>query len=211
MSAGSDASNLGYGKTFPFVGNSGLVNPDNSQYSGGFGSNEAPMFGKFGLPGAAYNVNAANECVPGLCYKGGAKSIKRKIKNISKMYKMKGGKRSIKKRVHHMKRKIMSRIKRSGKHSGKYRSRKNYSRKHRGTLSRRRMFRGGMPNYPAGYSQYQNNMPMTNSYSVGNVKLGASDSALANPAPFQKLSNCTNCVDNYNHNTNTGFPSRGWW
>jgi len=70
---------------------------------------------------------------------------------------------------------------------------------------------GLMPNYPPGYSQYQNNMPMTNSYSLGNVKLPASESALANPAPYQRLSNCTNCVDNYDQNINKGFASRGWW
>jgi len=199
MSAGSDASNLGYGNQSPIIGNSNLVNPDNSHYPGGFGSNEAPMFGKFGLPGAVYNVNAANSCIPGLCYKGGAKKLKHKIKNITRMYKMKkGGRKSFKKRVHSMKRRIMSRYHKKGHKSKSTRHRSN-------------KMRGGMPNYPPGYSQYQNNLPMTNSYSIGNVKLGPSDSALANPAPYQKLSNCTDCVDNYNHNTNTGFPSRGWW
>lgn len=193
MSAGSDNSNLGYGNQNPFVGNSGLVNPDNSHYPGGFGSNEAPMFGKFGLPGAAYNVNAANACIPGLCYKGGAKKLKHKIKNITKMYKkMKGGRKTFKKRVRSMKKRIMSRYHKKG---GKGKSTR----------------RGGMPNYSAGYTQYQNNMPMTNSYALGSVKLGPNDSALANPPIFQKLSNCTSCVDNYNHNTNAGFASRGWF
>ena len=59
-----------------------------------------------------------------------------------------------------------------------------------------------------GYSQYQNNLPMTPSYSVGGP-LSASDLGLANPPPIHVLSNCTNCVDNYNHYTNKGFPSRG--
>jgi hypothetical protein len=199
MSAGSDNSNLGYGGQSPFVGNTSLVNPDNSHSPAGFGSNEAPMFGKFGLPGAAYNVNAANSCIPGLCYKGGAKKLKRKIKNITKMYKtMQGGRKTFKKRVKSIKKRLMSRHHKKGGRSK--RSRRSYGK-----------MKGGMPNYPAGYSQYQNNLPMTNSYSIGNVKLGPSDSALANPAPFQKLSNCTNCVDNYNANTNEGFPSRGWW
>jgi len=215
MSAGSDASNLGYGNIFPFVGKSGLVNPDNSHYAGGFGSNEAPAFGKFGLPGAAYNVNAANSCVPGLCYKGGAKSLKHKIKNISKMYKMKGGKRTLKKRIHHLKRKIASRFsKRSGKRSGKRSKHHGKSKKHhRGrSIRNKRSYRGGsgMPNYPAGYAQYQNNMPMTNTYSLGGP-LSAKDLGLANPPPHTPLSNCTNCVDNYNHNTNSGVASRGWW
>lgn len=60
-----------------------------------------------------------------------------------------------------------------------------------------------------GYAQYQNNYPSTTSYSTGGITLGASESALANPVPFTKLSNCTNCVDNYNHYTNKGFPSEG--
>ena len=59
-----------------------------------------------------------------------------------------------------------------------------------------------------GYSQYQNNLPMTNTYSTGGV-LSANNLGLANPVPYQVLSNCTNCVDNYNHFTNSGFPSRG--
>jgi len=191
MSAGSGASNLGYGNQSPFVGNSNLVNPDNSHYPGGFGSNEAPMFGKFGLPGAAYNVNAANSCIPGLCYKGGAKKLKHKIKNITRIYKMKkGGRKSFKKRVHSMKRRIMSR----------------YHRKHRSRHHKRTM-RGGMPNYPPGYAQYQNNELVSNTYSLGG-NLAAKDLGLANPPPYKVLSPP---VDNYDHYTNKGFPSRGWW
>lgn len=59
-----------------------------------------------------------------------------------------------------------------------------------------------------GYSQYQNNLPMTQTYSVGGV-LPASQLALANPPPVQVLSNCTNCTDNYNHFSGQGFSSRG--
>ena len=61
-----------------------------------------------------------------------------------------------------------------------------------------------------GYSQYQNNLPMTQTYSLGG-KLAPSMSALANPPPQHRLSNCTNCVDNYSYFTNKGFPSKGWW
>lgn len=57
-----------------------------------------------------------------------------------------------------------------------------------------------------GYSQYQNNMPVSNSYSIGGI-LSAKDSALANPAPIYKVTN--NAIDNYNHYTNVGSPSRG--
>jgi hypothetical protein len=56
-----------------------------------------------------------------------------------------------------------------------------------------------------GYSQYQNNQPFSLSYSVGGV-LPASQLALANPPPIV-VSN--NAVDNYNHHTNIGTPSRG--
>jgi hypothetical protein len=57
-----------------------------------------------------------------------------------------------------------------------------------------------------GYSQYQNNQPFYNSYSVGGV-LSANESALANPAPILKISN--EAVDNLNAFTMKGFPSRG--
>jgi hypothetical protein len=188
MSAGSGASNSGYGNQSPFVGDKGLVNPDNSHFSGSFSSNEAPMFGKFGLPGAASNVSAANSCVAGLCYKGGrSKRLKHKIKNISKMYKkMKGGRKTFKRHVHKMKSRIRSKYHRRG---------------------RRHTMRGGMPNYPLGYSQFQNNQPVSSTYSLGG-KLDPVDSALANPPIYQKTGNAP---DNYNHYSNEGFPSRGWW
>ena len=60
----------------------------------------------------------------------------------------------------------------------------------------------------AGGSQYQNNMPMTQTYSTGGV-LSAADLGLANPVPYQVLPNDTNNIDNYNHFLGKGFPSRG--
>ena len=57
-----------------------------------------------------------------------------------------------------------------------------------------------------GYSQYQNNQPFSLNYSTGG-QLSPSLSALANPVPIDKITN--NAIDNYNHYTNTGFPSRG--
>jgi len=77
------------------------------------------------------------------------------------------------------------------------------TRRRRSSVSRKRKQRGG-------YSQYQNNLPMTQTYSLGG-KLAPSMSALANPPPQHRLSNCTNCVDNYSYFANKGFPSRGWW
>ena len=58
-----------------------------------------------------------------------------------------------------------------------------------------------------GYSQYQNNLPLTSSYQVAGINLPSSQLALANPAPYTKLGG--QCIDNYNHFTNKGFPSRG--
>ena len=84
----------------------------------------------------------------------------------------------------------------------KKRHTKKYKKRH--TKKRHTKRRG----HRGGYSQYQNNYPMTPSYSIG-ASLNSSNSALANPAPYNVLPNCTNCVDNYNHYTNTGFPSRG--
>ena len=52
----------------------------------------------------------------------------------------------------------------------------------------------------------QNNQPFSLSYSVGGV-LPASQLGLANPPPISSVTN--NAVDNYNHYTNTGFPSKG--
>jgi hypothetical protein len=68
---------------------------------------------------------------------------------------------------------------------------------------------GGRRRQRGGYAQYQNNLPMTPTYQVAGVNLPANQLALANPPPFTVLPNCVNCVDNYNHYTNTGFPSRG--
>jgi hypothetical protein len=176
MSAGTDASQMGYGKIAPLSNINGkFVNVDNSNNPSGFGSNVIP--GLPGLAGAKSNIDAAMGKVPGIClFKGGSKRIKRKIKNIvSKYKKMKGGKR----RVKTMKKRILS---------AKRRDRK----------SRRRVMRGG-------YSQYQNNLPLTPGYSVGG-HLSANNLGLANPPPIKVYSNCQ---DNYNHFTGKGFPSRG--
>ena len=59
-----------------------------------------------------------------------------------------------------------------------------------------------------GYHQFQSDIPITPTYSRGGI-LDAKDLALANPAPYQVLSNCTNCVDNYDYNTNRGFQFWG--
>ena len=200
MSAGSGASNFGYGNVNPY-NMSPFVNGTSSNYAGSFSSNEIPGTPPGPLPGLAgakSNIDAAAGVVPGICMSGGAKKLKRKIKNITKRYKMKGGKKS---------RKVLRRRLRSramGLAGG--RRRRTRSMKSKRRLSR---MRGGSAPYPGGYGQYQNNLPMTNTYQVAGINLPASQSALANPPPATALSNCTNCVDNYNHYTNSGFPSRG--
>ena len=188
--AGSGASNLGYGNVQPY-NNSPFVNGTSSNNPANFGSNEIP--GLPGLAGAKSNVDAAAGVVPGIClFKGGAKVLKRKIKNITKRYKkMKGGSKkmkSLKQRIRsRMVSRSLARTLRGGRRRMRSKSRR--SRKQRG-----------------GYSQYQNNQPFDLTYSTGG-QLSPSLSALANPVPISAVTN--NAVDNYNHYTNMGFPSRG--
>ena len=114
---------------------------------------------------------------------------------------MKAGSRKIKSLKHRIKSRMASRSMAGGRSRSLARSMARSMAGGRRTKHRRHRQRGG-------YSQYQNNLPMTPSYSVGGV-LPASQLGLANPPPIQVLPNCVNCVDNYNHYTNTGFPSRG--
>ena len=200
--SGSGASNLGYGNVAPLSNiNGAYANVDSSNWPGTFGSNQIP--GLPGLAGAKSNIDAAAGNVPGIClFKGGAKKLKRKIKNITKHYKkMKAGSRKIKSLKHRIKSRMASRSMAGGRSRSLARSMARSMAGGRRTKHRRHRQRGG-------YSQYQNNLPMTPSYSVGGV-LPASQLGLANPPPIQVLSNTTSCVDNYNHYTNMGFPSRG--
>jgi hypothetical protein len=196
MSAGSGASNLGYGNINPY-NTSPYVNGTSSNYSGSFSSNEIP--GLPGLAGSKSNIDAAAGVVPGICnFKGGAKNLKRKIKNITKHYKkMKSGSRKMKSFKSRLRHRMASRKASRSLARSLAGGRRTRHRRHR---------RGGQR---GGYSQYQNNMPMTPTYQVAGINLPASQLALANPPPATVLSNCTNCVDNYNHYTNMGFPSRG--
>lgn len=105
----------------------------------------------------------------------------------------------------------IKKISRYNKMSRKYRTRRqrgrSQSRNRRARRSRRYHMKGGMPNYPAGYSQYQNNNGgMSNTYSLGG-QLSAGNSAMSTPPIFSRVAGQP---DNYNHYTNTGFPSRGW-
>jgi hypothetical protein len=88
--------------------------------------------------------------------------------------------------------------------SKRNRSRKNKSRKNRSRKYRKKT-RGG-------YSQFQNNQPYQMNYSVGNNNNSIS-SALANPVPYfiDSVSKNLENLDNYNHYTNKGFASKGWF
>jgi hypothetical protein len=206
MSLGSNNSNFGYGNLNPYGSNvnPSFVNKWSSNNPANFSSNEVP--GLPGLSGAKNNIDAAAGIVPGIgIFKGGAKHFKRKIKNITKRYKrkmgMKGGKkylRSIKSRI---KAKYASRSRGRSMSRGRTMGRARMSSRAGSRHRRTRRQRGG-------YSQYQNNLPMTPTYSVGGV-LPASQLGLANPPPIQVLSNCTNCQDNLNAYTGKGFPSPG--
>ena len=230
MSAGSDASNIGYGNSFPNSNiNNSLVNVSatNNPYS--FSTNETGLAasGGHGMLGASNNANGANGCLGGLC-------------NMSSMQ-QRGGSRTIqrhKKKIYHKYKTLMKRQRQ--RHSRSRSHTRRYSRSHTRSRPRNRAFsrkmalykrrmaslsrslmrsrsrRGGYSQYnntlnPApvkmqgGYSQYMGNIPTTNSYSVAGTTLSASNSALANPPPITALSNCTNCVDNYNRYTNSGF------
>ena len=179
------------------------INVAGTSYSGNFGSNQTnPLHG---LPGAKWNVDAINSVVPGIYLSGGKKNtnINTKIKNITKQYKMYSCKklnnlrRTLKQKLRNLKCKC--------KHCS---SRKRTTTQLRIRKTSKRKLTNKTKNKRGGYAQYQNNLPMTPTYSVGE-HLSNSNSALASPPPINVLSNCTNCVDNYNHYTNKGFPSEG--
>ena len=176
--SGTCASNMGYGKIVPNSNVNGqFVNIGATDYSGGFSSNQIPGFPNYpGFPAAKSNVAAAAGVIP---HRGGTKNIKRKIKNITKKYKM--NKKTLRKRASILRKKIKRKI----------------------TKHRRRRQRGG------GHSQYQNNMPLTSSYSTAGTYISSNNSALANPVPYRNISSNGNCPDNYNHYTGKSFASRG--
>lgn len=188
MSAGSDASNLGYGNIRPFSNvNDKFVNVTSSNNPASFGSNQIP--GLPGIAGAKNNVDAAKGYIPG--FFGGAKVLKKKIKNISRKYIKMHKKSKTSKNMKNKLRKFVSKFN-SKKHGGKSRK----------TMKKRFKKQKG------GYSQYQNNLPLTHSYSVGGI-LSPNNVGLANPPPINVYKGSGQCIDNYNHYTNMGFPSRG--
>lgn len=96
----------GYSNTYPNSNvNNNFANTSSSENIGIFPTNDTGSY--LGLVGAKTGAMAANGVILGNCMKGGKKHIKRKIKNISKMYKMKKSKTQIRS----LKRKIMTKYK----------------------------------------------------------------------------------------------------
>lgn len=79
--------------------------------------------------------------------------------------------------------------------------RKTNSRKSSKRYRRRTRARGQR----GGYGQYMNNTALSTGYSTGGV-LSPNNLGLANPVPYQKAGNFA--VDNYDHYTNVGYPSK---
>jgi hypothetical protein len=175
---------LGYGDVVPNSNiNPTYVNPTSSTYSGSFSSNEIS-----GLPGLSGAKSGINVAVGGRSYNSRQiRKLKRKIKNISNIYKMK-------RRSHTRRLKKKLRTMTFGKRGRRHSSHR-YAKRH---SVRRRHQHGG-------YSQYQNNMPLSQGYSLGS-NLSASNSALANPPIYKEYGDS---IDNYNHFTGKGFDSFG--
>ena len=205
-----------------------LVNIDSSSVGGIPFTNTRIPDGPYTLPPAGSNIQGAAGIYPA-SQKGG-KINRRKINKISRKYKMKGSKRTVRRRIRRMKSRVRSRYaNRTAARSRKGRRTARSMGRSMGKSMGRSMgksmgmlggaFQAPMtaPNYPAGYSQYQNNNgSLSNTYSTGG-QLAAGSSALANPPPYQKVAGD---VDNLNHNTlnsygnigaGSGFASRGWF
>lgn len=171
--------------------NPNLVNYDNSQWSAKFTSTQIPPCG---LPEPLSNVDAlsASKIMGGttnkkrILYKKKYNTTKKRNNSI-KIYKGMG--------KHRIRSAVDSNILTKKRLRKNKKTKKHTSRRYK----KRRTFKGG-------YSQYQNNVPLTYTYGLGGLQSSTFPSALANP-PIYNVSN--NCVDNYNHYTNTGFPSRG--
>jgi hypothetical protein len=166
--------------------NGSLVNVDASHYSGGmFSSTVDPRTVNVNaMPEPLSNIQGAASYIP--CQAGGRKINRRKINKISRKYKMKGSRKRISHKVRRIKSRVRSRYNSKSRRAGRSRS-------------QRRGQKGG-------YAQYQNNMPVSSNFSTGGP-LAPGLSALASPPPYQKIG-CD--PDNYNHFSNSGFPSKGW-
>jgi hypothetical protein len=194
---------------FKSIGNNGplfqginkdYINADNSHNSANFSSNQIPTSSRV-LSEPASNVQAAAAYIPG-CQKGGKNPINRKkINKISRKYKM-----HKKSRSRHMKSRLRSRFMKRSRSNRRTAKRNRNNRRSRSRSFRQR----------GGHSQYQNNMPVSNTYSLGG-NLSPSLVGMANPPPISSVTN--QAIDNLNHNAlnaygksgaGMGTPSKGW-
>lgn len=131
--------------------------------------------------GETYSGNFSSNIIPGI--KGGSKSLKRKIKNITKQYKkMKRGTRYFKKLKRSLRKRLISRRRMSSLAGG---------RKNKMRSKRVRFLKGG-------YAQFGTNQALATGYSTGGINLSASNLGQANPVPFTKYGAEYN-YDTYRH------------
>jgi hypothetical protein len=166
--------------------NPSLANYDNSHYSGNFTNKTVPD-SVYALSEPLNKTQALNSYIPGVT-KGGSK------KNVHKIYKGMG--------KHRIKSSINSLFLTKKRFRKTKKMKKTKKNKGKGKGRKQNMFWGG-------HAQFENNMPLTPTYSTGASSGINYPLSLANPVPIQTLSNCVNCVDNYNHYTNSGFQSKG--
>jgi len=208
MSAGSDSSILGYGKMFPNSNiNPSLANVYNMHDSANFGSRVIPGGG---LQGAANNVDAVRGVVP-CAMKGGkkthvgnrrktlgnrrktlgnrrknlGKTLRKKIKNIYRMYSMSGGKKASMHRKKTMKHRIKSRyLKKGGKSRRAHKCSSSCVHKRGKSMHKRR----GHKRTVHKRSGHKRSGGSTVQYGLSaQNKLSPSLSALANPTPISIL------------------------
>lgn len=195
--------------------NGSLVNIDNSHVGGIPMANTIMPKGPYTLDAAGTNVQSASGIYP--CVQKGGKINRKNVNKISKQYKMKSVRKTFRRSFRKMKSRVRSRFTRRNRNAT--RSLTRIKRRAKRMAMAGGAFQSHMisPNYPAGYTQYQNNNgSLSNTYSTGG-DLPVSLSALANPVPYQHVAGD---VDNLNHNTlnsygnigaGSGFASRGWF
>lgn len=195
---------------FKSIGNNGplfqgldqkYINPSDSHNSSNFSSNQIPTSNRV-LPEPASNVQAAAAYIP-TSQKGG-KINKKRINKISRKYKMSRSRRN------HLRSRVRSRF------LGR-RSRRTHKRGHHSKRRHHYSMRSGIRRQRGGWAQYQNNMPVNNSYALGGP-LSPSSVGMANPPPISSVYN--DAVDNLNHNAlnsygnsgaGMGTASKGWY
>lgn len=152
---------LEYSKITPNSNVGIFMNSKGDSYSGNMGSNEIPIIHK-----SVYN--------------GGGKKLKNKIKNITKIYKMKGTRKEIKRKTYNIKQKLFKIIKNKSKDKCKChnntKNHKHICKYNKKSNNKSKKMRGGN----------HGNVPYSQGYGFENGSLRPTDSALATPTPFTR-------------------------